>query len=202
MKTTDELITSLKDTIEYLKEKRSDTLNDKDRDKLEFVIDELYGYVIRLYGIKNTENAKADEKAKIVTLCGSTKFKDEYINIAREESLKGNIVISVGLYGHHEEKPLDPDTKKMLDRNHLQKIDMSDEILVINKDGYIGDSTQNEIDYAINKNKLVRYVYPLGCEIYTTPILNDSLVKRSPFNNYDLEHNSPFSAERAANQIQ
>jgi len=98
---------------------------------------------------------------KVVTLCGSTRFKDAYIKAARDETLKGHIVISVGLFGHNEGLDMDGETKKMLDELHLRKIDMSSEILVINVGGYIGDSTKNEIAYAHRNNKNVRYLEPI-----------------------------------------
>ena len=97
----------------------------------------------------------------MVTLCGSTRFKNEYIKAQRDETLKGHIVISVGLFGHVEGLDMDGETKKMLDNLHLRKIDLSSEILVINVGGYIGDSTKNEIEYAHRNNKIVRYLEPI-----------------------------------------
>jgi hypothetical protein len=86
---------------------------------------------------------------KVVTLCGSTKFKDDFIRIQKELTLKGYIVISVGLFGHSGDNEVWAEgTKEMLDDMHKRKIDMADEIFVINKDGYIGSSTRSEIEYA------------------------------------------------------
>ena len=81
-------------------------------------------------------------------------------------TLKGHIVISVGLFGHSgDEKVWDgmdegtlSKTKEMLDDIHKRKIDMADEIFVINVGGYIGDSTRSEIDYAIEHGKKIRYL--------------------------------------------
>jgi hypothetical protein len=97
-------------------------------------------------------------KYKIITLCGSTKFKDEFIAEQKRLTLEGNIVISVGLFGHtgDEEVWLEK-TKMMLDDMHKRKIDLADEIFVINPGGYIGASTRSEIEYAINTGKTVRY---------------------------------------------
>ena len=90
------------------------------------------------------------EKMKVVTLCGSTRFK---------EHLEGNVVISVGLFGHSgDEEVWKPGMKEMLDKMHLQKIDMADEIFVINVGGYIGESTRREIAYATDKGKKVNYL--------------------------------------------
>ena len=81
-------------------------------------------------------------------------------------TLKGHIVISVGLFGHSgDEEVWDgmdegtlSKTKEMLDDMHKRKIDMADEIFVINVGGYIGDSTRSEIDYAIEHGKKIRYL--------------------------------------------
>jgi len=98
-------------------------------------------------------------KYKIITLCGSTKFKDEFLAEQKRLTLEGNIVISVGLFGHSGDDEVWSDsTKEMLDDMHLRKIDLADEIFVINKGGYIGDSTKNEIDYAIKNGKAVTYL--------------------------------------------
>ena len=96
---------------------------------------------------------------KVVTLCGSTKFKEEFLREQKRLTLEGNIVISVGLFGHSgDDEVWSEGTKEMLDDMHKRKIDMADEIFVINKDGYIGTSTRSEIEYAINNNKVVRYM--------------------------------------------
>ncbi len=98
-------------------------------------------------------------KYHVVTLCGSTKFKDDFIRVQKEFTLKQCIVISVGLFGHSGDKEVwSNDTKTMLDDMHKRKIDMCDFIYVINKNGYIGDSTKDEISYAINSGKDVFYM--------------------------------------------
>ena len=105
-------------------------------------------------------------KYKVITLCGSTKFKDEFLKAQKDLTLKGNIVISVGLFGHSGDSEVWENmyegtitkTKEMLDDMHKRKIDMSDEIFVINVNGYIGDSTKSEIEYAIKTGKKVNYL--------------------------------------------
>lgn len=98
---------------------------------------------------------------KIITLCGSTRFKKEYLEVQKQLSLKGNIVISVGLFGHTgDEEVWRPGVKEMLDDMHLRKIDLADEIFVINVNGYIGESTQREIAYAKANGKIVNYLCP------------------------------------------
>jgi hypothetical protein len=98
-------------------------------------------------------------KYKIITLCGSTKFKDAFIAEQKRLTLDGKIVISVGLFGHcGDDEVWSEDTKLMLDDMHKRKIDLADEIFVINVGGYIGVSTRSEIEYAISANKPVKYL--------------------------------------------
>ena len=99
------------------------------------------------------------EKYKVITLCGSTKFKDEFIKAQKELTLQGNIVISVGFFSYNSDNEvLTNDTKEMLDDMHKRKIDMADEIFVINVGGYIGMSTKSEIEYAKAKGKNINYL--------------------------------------------
>ena len=98
-------------------------------------------------------------KYKVITLCGITKFKDEFLIEQKRLTLEGNIVISVGLFGHSgDDEVWTENIKKMLDDMHKRKIDMADEIFVINKNGYIGSSTKSEIEYALKTNKKVNYM--------------------------------------------
>ena len=98
---------------------------------------------------------------KVITLCGSTRFKDEFIETQKRLSLQGNIVISVGLFGHSGDKEVWQDgVKEMLDDMHKRKIDMADSIYVINVGGYIGSSTRSEIEYAIAHGETVEYLEP------------------------------------------
>ena len=105
-------------------------------------------------------------KYKVVTLCGSTKFKEQFMQTQKELTLKGNIVISVGLFGHSGDNEVWENmddgtltkTKEMLDDMHKRKIDMADEIFVINVDGYIGESTKSEIEYAKANGKAISYL--------------------------------------------
>ena len=98
-------------------------------------------------------------KYKVITLCGSTKFKDEFLKEQKRLSLEGNIVISVGLFGHSgDDEVWNDNVKEMLDDMHKRKIDMADEIFVINKGGYIGSSTMSEIEYAKKTVKPVHYL--------------------------------------------
>ena len=117
-----------------------------------------------LRGIKKVSTMVG--KYKVITLCGSTRFKNAFMEAQKRLTLAGNIVISVGLFGHSgdaevwdgmDEGTLSK-TKEMLDDMHKRKIDMADEIYVINVGGYIGDSTRSEIEYAKAAGKQVYYL--------------------------------------------
>lgn len=100
-------------------------------------------------------------KYKVITLCGSTKFKEEFFQVQKELTLEGNIVISVGLFGHADgeyKNVINSGIKTMLDDMHKRKIDMCDEIFVINKGKYIGESTKSEIEYAKKTGKIINYL--------------------------------------------
>lgn len=102
-------------------------------------------------------------KPTVVCICGSTKFYEAYLTAMYEETMKGNIYLSVGCFMHRPEIHqgnwhITPEHKLMLDELHLRKIDIADEILVLNVGGYIGESTENEIVYAEQCGKGVRYL--------------------------------------------
>ena len=97
----------------------------------------------------------------MITLCGSTRFKEQFLEAQKRLTLEGNIVISVGLFGHSGDNEVWTEgTKEMLDEMHKRKIDMADGIYVINVNGYIGSSTRSEIEYARKKGKQVLFLEP------------------------------------------
>jgi hypothetical protein len=96
--------------------------------------------------------------APIVCICGSTRFKQSWISENARLTGEGNIVLAVGLWGHHERVFPDEATKKKLDELHLRKIDLCDWVWVLDVGGYIGESTRNEIAYAEAHGKQVRYL--------------------------------------------
>lgn len=108
-------------------------------------------------------------KPKIITLCGSSRFPEAFHIANAHFSMQGHIVISLGLFGHADKpegaKFLTSDgneqtkEKKLLDELHYRKIDLCDEIYVINVGGYVGSATKREIDYAIANNKIVNYLF-------------------------------------------
>lgn len=101
-------------------------------------------------------------KYPVITLCGSTRFKEQFMAVQKQLTLEGNIVISVGLFGHSgDDEVWTPGMKEMLDNMHKRKIDMADAIYVINVGGYIGESTRSEIEYALRNGKKVYYLEPL-----------------------------------------
>ena len=103
---------------------------------------------------------------KVITLCGSTRFREAFEEANKRLTLAGNIVISVGLFGHGGDDEVWEgmsedtltDTKRMLDDMHKRKIDMADEIFVLNVGGYVGESTRSEIAYAQAHGKPVTYL--------------------------------------------
>ena len=99
-----------------------------------------------------------DNRYNIITLCGSIKFKDEFMRVQEKLTLEGNIVFIPNFFNNIKKEDIDLETKRMLDKMHRQKIDMSDEIYVINLGGYIGESTKSEIEYAKSKGKKIYYL--------------------------------------------
>lgn len=98
-------------------------------------------------------------KYKVITLCGSTRFKEQFLEAQKQLTLEGNIVISVGLFGHSgDDEVWAEGVKSMLDDMHKRKIDMADAIYVINPGGYIGESTRNEIEYARRNGKEIMFL--------------------------------------------
>jgi hypothetical protein len=106
---------------------------------------------------------------KIVCICGSTKFYKEFQEIEFALTMQGYIYLSVGFYSHainevHGENVggITKELKEQLDELHKRKIDLADEIFVINVGGYIGESTKSEISYAIEHEKIIKYLEPIN----------------------------------------
>lgn len=103
-------------------------------------------------------------KPRIVCLCGSTRFYEQWQEANYSETMAGKIVLSVGFYPHAAEFAhaahvgVTPEQKVALDELHLRKIDLADEILVLNVGGYVGESTGREIAYAQQTGKQVRWL--------------------------------------------
>lgn len=99
-------------------------------------------------------------KPKIICLAGSTRFRTEFDEISRMLTEAGHIVLAPGVwntYGNREN--VDPIGKRALDRLHRRKIDLCDEVYLINVAGYISPSTRKELEYARSRNKTIRYYH-------------------------------------------
>ena len=95
----------------------------------------------------------------VITLCGSTRFKKEIMDAARDLTLAGHIVLAPFVFHHIEDEELTTEDKIRLDNLHKEKINMSDASFVVNVDGYIGESTYGEIDWA---NRMKKEIYFLN----------------------------------------
>lgn len=98
---------------------------------------------------------------EIICICGSTKFKDEIIQIQKDLTLQGYIVIGMHLFSQDEGIELTKEQLIMLKEKHRLKISLSEAIYVVNPNGYIGDSTREEIEFAISKGKKIMSLEPL-----------------------------------------
>ena len=100
----------------------------------------------------------------VVCLCGSTRFWEKFQEMGLKLTMEGKIVLSIGICAPDSMTLAHPDTdkgktqKRMLDELHFRKIDLADEILVLNVGGYIGESTAREIAYAKKIGRVVRYL--------------------------------------------
>ncbi len=92
-------------------------------------------------------------------LCGSTRFRDEFAETNRRETMAGHIVVAPGVFSHSGDPPLTDEDKRRLDELHLRKIDMASRVLVVNPGGYIGESTRREIAYAESAGKMILYTH-------------------------------------------
>ena len=117
----------------------------------------------------NMAISNKDYKRKIITLCGSSRFKDVFHKVAAEYTLMGYIVLMPHCYFENNARP---DLKDVLVDVHRDMISMSDEVLVINPDGYIGESTKEEIKWAKAQNKFVKY-YEEPTEVLTDKYKGD-----------------------------
>lgn len=113
---------------------------------------------LAVYLRQEIEEKKPGSKSLIVTLCGSTRFKHAFEVVNQCLTLRGEIVLSCGVFGHSVSIALSEEEKSELDTLHLRKIDMSDYIFVLDVDGYIGKSTAAEIQYAHQQGKPVKYL--------------------------------------------
>jgi len=99
------------------------------------------------------------KKPEIITICGSGRFLKEMHEVEERETLKGNIILMIGVNTKDVARTEElAKYKPMLDRLHQRKIDISDAIFVVNVNGYIGESTANEIIYAKKRKKKIYWL--------------------------------------------
>ena len=92
---------------------------------------------------------------KVVTICGSMKFKDKMMEVTRDLEIKNKYVVIQCVYSNDR---FNEEEQVLLADLHYKKIDISDVIYVVNVDDYIGTSTKKEIEYAKSLNKKIIYM--------------------------------------------
>lgn len=93
---------------------------------------------------------------KVITICGSLKYEADMKLVAEKLALEGNCVLTP-VFPVSKDIKISKEQMNNLKEAHFKRIEMSDEVYVVNKDGYIGDSTKLEIEYATKLNKVIRY---------------------------------------------
>lgn len=102
------------------------------------------------------------KRPTIVCLCGSSRFRDEFQRAAETETLAGRIVLSLGVFSQASGAALSAEQLEQQRRLHQHRIDLADEVLIINPGGYVGESTAEEIEYARTQGKLIRWAFDSG----------------------------------------
>jgi hypothetical protein len=101
-------------------------------------------------------------KPKIICICGSTRFIDEWNYWRKELTEQAHIVLAIEVVTTQapdvDPQHSDPLLKQRLDELHKRKIDLADEVFVLDVDGYIGASTRSEIEYATKRDKPIFYL--------------------------------------------
>lgn len=93
---------------------------------------------------------------KVITLCGSMKFKKNMMITAQELASEGNCVLTP-TYPVLEDVEITDEIREKLKEAHFKRIEMSDAIFVININNYIGESTKLEIEHAKKLGKEIVY---------------------------------------------
>lgn len=108
------------------------------------------------------------ERPCVVCLCGSTRFVQAFQKAMVQETLAGKIVLSIGCNTKSDDDLMQagvPIDKPSLDILHLWKIDLADEVLILNVGDYVGQSTRREVQYALRRGKILRWVEPTSSDI-------------------------------------
>jgi len=100
------------------------------------------------------------KRAKVITMCGSLRFQKQMIEEADRLELAGNCVLSV-IYPSKAKELYTESEIEIFNKMHYQRIDMSDAVYIVNVDGYIGEATGSEIEYALAKGKEVLSLVPI-----------------------------------------
>jgi hypothetical protein len=96
-------------------------------------------------------------------IIGSSRFKSFHLGAMQRETLKGNIVLCAGFFHHTDNVPISSESKEHLDELSKRKIDLADEVFVVNVNGYTGETTIDLIKYARANNKAINSMEPLQC---------------------------------------
>jgi len=94
---------------------------------------------------------------KVIAVIGSSKFKDHHLGIAQRETLLGNVVLVTGFWHHVDKVPITDEQKARLDELTLYKVKIADEVIVVNPNGYVGQSTKEQVAFAKANGKPVSY---------------------------------------------
>ncbi len=94
---------------------------------------------------------------KVIAIIGSSKFKDHQMGIAQRETLLGNVVLITGFWHHVDKKPITDEQKARLDELSLYKVKLADEVIVVNPKGYVGQSTREQIAFAVANSKPISF---------------------------------------------
>ena len=124
-------------------------------------ISDLEGRAVKLSDDTINRWIEGMQRFPIVTMCGSTKFKEEYLKSIEDLTYWGSLVLFCPIFHHADGIKIPEDKVKMIRDIHMQRIRMCDGIFVVNKDGYIGNSTKEEIEYATSIGKDVWYMEPI-----------------------------------------
>jgi hypothetical protein len=140
----------------------------RDGTKLETVCAEMGFDAGVAYAAALEAGKAADEKPKVVCFCGSTRFTPHMLILRWEMEKQGIITMGWNVlpdgYGADSHVAEAEGVKELIDELHKRKIDLCDEVFVVNLDGYIGESTRSEIDYAVSIGKPIQYLEPTPYE--------------------------------------
>lgn len=106
-------------------------------------------------------------RPKVVCFCGSTRFAQWFMIERWKLEKQGIITLGINILpdgyfaGENHHGAEQEGVKDILDDLHLRKIDLADEVFILNVDGYIGESTRRELEYAISIGKPVKYFKPI-----------------------------------------